>query len=104
MENDTKTLRRFVLNFFENERYLNPDESRLSSGEMLAYHQNPKSAQTNRLLMDRVLNDPEFLETRTAADSDTSASEIATAPSNVHYLSEIIHRFPGAKRFKRVDK
>ncbi len=62
MEDLTIELKKFVQDFFDNERYLRPESSPLAADEMKDFRNRPGGFQNNRTFMDRLLDDPEALE------------------------------------------
>ncbi|MCP4752766.1 MAG: hypothetical protein GY866_17915 [Proteobacteria bacterium] len=102
MENDYGTLKRFVRNFFEKERYLEPENAPLAAGEIEDLSRGPKRFQGDRRLMDRLLDDPEAVEMIADARKTDSKREASKKSGKVISFEEIRRRYPKAKRLQTV--
>jgi hypothetical protein len=86
-------LKRFIINYFESEKYLQPFNERLSEKEIDAMLKDPAS-RSNPQLMDRLLDDPEALE-MIIDHYDTA---------NVISFEGIRKTYPTARPLKNVDQ
>lgn len=62
MKSDLTSLDEFVRNFFELERYIEPNGELLTIEEIQSFTNSPHLIQSDRSAMDRLLNDPEAVE------------------------------------------
>lgn len=69
------TLKQFVFNFFENQRYQGADLHPLSSKEISTYTANPQAFQNNRIFMDRLIHDGEAIESIEGSLNSSSSHE-----------------------------
>ncbi len=102
MVENHNTLKRFVANFFNLERYLQPFNEELSEKEIESILTNPTS-RSDRQLMDRLLDDPEAIE-MIVDQGGVEATAGDKIKSNVFSLAEIRKRYPAARPVKNLNQ
>ncbi len=106
MDVNNKAIADFVRDFFKNERFIQPEKSSLTTGEINQYAENPDGFQLNRDFMDRLLDDSEALEMIIDNSADSgNRSEAKVIPFAGRAKSQDrIHPLPvvGSNELKKV--
>jgi hypothetical protein len=96
MVENHKALRKFVVNFFNLESYLQPSNEPLTDSEIEAFVRHPGKIQSDRSQVDRLLDDGEALE-MIVDQPEGIAETLSGGVSNVMSFEEIKKSHPAAR-------
>lgn len=102
MAENNGLLEQFVRNYFELEVYLQPSNEKLSEEEIEKIIKS-RDSDTDRQLMDRLLDDPEAIEMIVESD-DSAIAGASSEKTNIISFEEIRKRHPTARPMKHMDQ